>query len=289
MSQHDFNIANQGFPATRADINSALQALASNSAGATEPGTTYAYQLWYEMGTNLFKMRNGDNDAWITLAEFDQTNDEWLIVSKTSLTGSAPLPSGTTAQRDASPSAGFIRFNTETTSFEGYDGSAWGDIGDNGFSAVGEDIIPDTDGTRDLGSSTKAWAEVHADKAILTDLSDGTNAVGTDQIVATSPRAACGVDQTGTQAILYSFNTSSITDAGTGQTSFSFTNSMASADYLWIKSLDADNAPSFLAIANEYLNLRTASGAQCDASSANSFVSRSDQHNVDCIAIGDLA
>jgi len=79
MSQNDFNIANQGFPATRADLNSALQALASNSAGATEPSTTYAYQLWYDSSTNLFKMRNADNDAWITLALFDQTADEWEV------------------------------------------------------------------------------------------------------------------------------------------------------------------------------------------------------------------
>lgn len=81
MSQNDFNIANQGFPATRADINSALQSLASNSAGASAPSTTYAYQLWYDSSTNLLKMRNADNDGWITLAFFDQTNDEWEVRS----------------------------------------------------------------------------------------------------------------------------------------------------------------------------------------------------------------
>ena len=79
MSQNDFNIANQGFPATRADINSALQALASTSAGATAPSTTYAYQLWYDTSTNLLKMRNADNDGFITLAAFDQTADEWEL------------------------------------------------------------------------------------------------------------------------------------------------------------------------------------------------------------------
>jgi len=79
MSQHDFNIANQGFPATRADINNAFQAIASNSAGLTEPSTTYAYQMWYDITNNLLKMRNADDDAWITLASFDQTNDEWEV------------------------------------------------------------------------------------------------------------------------------------------------------------------------------------------------------------------
>ena len=81
MSQNDFNIANQGFPQFRADLNSALQALASNSSGAAAPGTTYAYQLWYDTSTNLLKMRNADNDNWITLAAFDQAADEWQIRS----------------------------------------------------------------------------------------------------------------------------------------------------------------------------------------------------------------
>ena len=81
MSQHDMNVANQGFPSFRADLNNALGALATTSAGATEPSTTFAQQLWYDSTNNLLKMRNTDNDAWITLAYFDQTNDEWEIRS----------------------------------------------------------------------------------------------------------------------------------------------------------------------------------------------------------------
>ncbi len=81
MSQHDMNIENQGFPAFRSDLNNALAALASTSAGATAPSTTFAQQLWYDSTNNLLKMRNTDNDAWITLAYFDQTNDEWQVRS----------------------------------------------------------------------------------------------------------------------------------------------------------------------------------------------------------------
>jgi len=81
MSQHDFSIANQGFPAFRSDLNDGLQALASNSAGSSEPTTTYAYQFWYDTANDLLKMRNGDDDAWITLAAFDQATDEWEVRS----------------------------------------------------------------------------------------------------------------------------------------------------------------------------------------------------------------
>ena len=53
-------------------------------------------------------------------------------VTETSATGSAVIPSGTDAQRDGTPSAGYIRFNTTNDSFEGYDGTAWGEIGGAG-------------------------------------------------------------------------------------------------------------------------------------------------------------
>jgi len=75
MAQHDYVIANQGFPAFRADLNSALAAIVSNNSGSSVPSTTYAYQLWYDTGNNQWKMRNADNDAFITLATFNQTND----------------------------------------------------------------------------------------------------------------------------------------------------------------------------------------------------------------------
>ena len=50
-------------------------------------------------------------------------------------TGAIDVASGTTAQRPGSPSAGMFRFNSQTSEFEGYDGSAWGEIG--GSAATG--------------------------------------------------------------------------------------------------------------------------------------------------------
>ena len=75
MSQNDFTIANQGFPAFRTDLNGALQALVSLSSGSSAPSTTFAYQLWYDTSNNQLKIRNADNDAFITLFTFNQTND----------------------------------------------------------------------------------------------------------------------------------------------------------------------------------------------------------------------
>ena len=50
-------------------------------------------------------------------------------VPRTSTTGSAELPTGTEAQRDGSPSAGYIRFNTDVDQFEGYNGTTWASVG----------------------------------------------------------------------------------------------------------------------------------------------------------------
>jgi len=75
MSQNDFTIANQGFPAFRADLNSALQALASNSSGTSDPSTTFANSFFYDETNNVLKFRNEDNDAYITIMGFDQSAD----------------------------------------------------------------------------------------------------------------------------------------------------------------------------------------------------------------------
>ncbi len=71
MSQHDFEIANQSFPATRADLNLALLAAVSNSSGADAPTTTYANQFWYETDTNTLYIRNEANDAWVVALKLD--------------------------------------------------------------------------------------------------------------------------------------------------------------------------------------------------------------------------
>lgn len=75
MAQHDFNIANQGFPAFRSDLNNALSATVSLSSGSSQPSTMFAYQLWYDTSNNIIKQRNGDNDAWINLFAVNQTAD----------------------------------------------------------------------------------------------------------------------------------------------------------------------------------------------------------------------
>jgi hypothetical protein len=52
------------------------------------------------------------------------------------------LPKGTDAQRPT-PVAGMLRFNTETSGFEGYDGTEWGAIGGTGSTLVQDEFVGD--------------------------------------------------------------------------------------------------------------------------------------------------
>jgi hypothetical protein len=67
MSQHDYIISNDTGANVRSDLNNALGAIATVNSGATEPSTTYAYQLWMDTANNVLKMRNSANSAWYTL------------------------------------------------------------------------------------------------------------------------------------------------------------------------------------------------------------------------------
>lgn len=54
------------------------------------------------------------------------------LVPQTSPTGAADIPTGTTAERPASPNTGYIRFNSTTGEYEGYNGTGWAPLGGGG-------------------------------------------------------------------------------------------------------------------------------------------------------------
>jgi hypothetical protein len=81
-----------------------------------------AGDLYFNTVANRLKVYSGS--AWL-FAIVDTTT----VVEKTSATGSAIVPSGSTAQRDGSPSNGYFRYNTDLDSFEGYVDGAWGGVG----------------------------------------------------------------------------------------------------------------------------------------------------------------
>jgi hypothetical protein len=93
-----------------------------------------AGDLYFSTAISRLKVYSGS--AWLT-AVVDTTT----VVEKTSATGSALLPSGTQAQRDGTPSAGFLRFNTDLAKPEVYNGTAWGSVGGGATGGGSDDIF----------------------------------------------------------------------------------------------------------------------------------------------------
>jgi hypothetical protein len=88
MAQHDYVIANGTGAAVRSDLNNGLAAIVSQNSGSSAPATTYAYMTWADTTAGVMKMRNGANNAWITLYQLD---GEWSTIAFEN--GSAAAPS----------------------------------------------------------------------------------------------------------------------------------------------------------------------------------------------------
>lgn len=98
MSQHDYVIDNQSAPAARADINAALQAIATTNSGGTAPVTTYANMIWYDTATNQLKKRNEADSAWITMGTLDEVGGTFTPNSLLTTSGIAPATLVTSAE-----------------------------------------------------------------------------------------------------------------------------------------------------------------------------------------------
>jgi hypothetical protein len=91
MAQNDMNVANQGFPAFRADLNDQLEALVTNSSGATAPATTFPHQWWLDTSTtpSTLRQRNAANDAWIVVGLLNQSTNTFNVPVAQGGTGAA--------------------------------------------------------------------------------------------------------------------------------------------------------------------------------------------------------
>ena len=56
-------------------------------------------------------------------------------------TGFMLIPKGTTAERPVSPANGYMRYNTTTNQFEGYQGGAWGQLGGGATGGGGDEVF----------------------------------------------------------------------------------------------------------------------------------------------------
>ena len=67
MAQHDYVIDNSTGANVRADINSALQAIATNNSGSSAPSATFASQFFADTNAGIMKLRNTSNNGYVNL------------------------------------------------------------------------------------------------------------------------------------------------------------------------------------------------------------------------------
>ena len=183
-------------------------------------------------------------------------------------TGAIDVASGTTAQRPGSPSAGMFRFNSQTSEFEGYDGSAWGEIG--GSAATGTADLLDIASSSGMGGGSATFngsayrfklvtkgtstAVTPANAEILRvsingvmqqpndgsgqgDMTDGYVVSGTDIIFDSAPPSGSTyfIINMGTQVAVGNATTSTIADESSDTTCFPLFTTAATGD-LGLKS-----------------------------------------------------
>lgn len=124
--------------ATDTAISKAAEALASEEAAALSANASQTSaenslasagvaQTWAESAASAAGVVD---DAVITaVSTWSSSKIVANTVSQDSFTGAADVPSGTVVQRPVTPSAGMLRFNTESAKFEGHDGTEWGNVG----------------------------------------------------------------------------------------------------------------------------------------------------------------
>jgi hypothetical protein len=236
MAQGDMNIANQGFPAFRADLNDQLEALVTNSSGATEPSTKFPHQFWVDTAADpsVLKIRNEDNDAWITIGEIDQTGDKFNL----------NCANATIAENLSLNAQGDLRFfDSDSSNYVAFQAPA----------TVSSNLtwtLPATDGASGEalttnGSGTLSWAAATPTIASTAEAEAGTN--NTNFITplrmregfnasGSAPVYACrawvnfnGTTSPGT--IRASGNVSSVTRNDAGDYTVNFTTAMPDANY----------------------------------------------------------
>jgi hypothetical protein len=97
MAQHDYNIANQSFPATRTDINNVLSAINSSNSGTSRPSGAVVGTIWLDTTSATsptLKYYDGADDISLATLDHSANTVNWLD-STISITGLSTTATGT--------------------------------------------------------------------------------------------------------------------------------------------------------------------------------------------------
>lgn len=97
MAQHDMNIANQGFPAFRSDLNNSLSAIFSSHSGTSRPSGAVTGTIWLDTtsaSSPTLKYYDGADDISLATLDHSANTVNWLDSTFT-LTGLSTSATGT--------------------------------------------------------------------------------------------------------------------------------------------------------------------------------------------------
>lgn len=101
MSQHDMVVSTGSGATVRADINAALQALASSSKGPSAPATPYSGQLWLDDNTpsgTVWTLYIYDGSDWVSIGTIDSVSNQFAASAQNGVpTGAMVDFAGTSA------------------------------------------------------------------------------------------------------------------------------------------------------------------------------------------------
>ena len=157
MAQHDMNIANQGFPAFRSDLNNALSAIQTNHSGTSRPSGAVAGQIWLDTtnATNpTLKFFDGTDDISLATIDYSANTVNWLD-STVSVTGLATTATGTVLTLSDSATTQTVNFiidNEKEIRFNEADANGSNYVALKAPASLASDVtftLPSADGTAD--------------------------------------------------------------------------------------------------------------------------------------------
>jgi len=81
MAQHDYDIANQSFPAFRTDLNGVLEAINTSNSGSSRPSGAVAGTIWLDTTsatTPTLKFYDGADDISLATLDYTANTVNWL-------------------------------------------------------------------------------------------------------------------------------------------------------------------------------------------------------------------
>jgi len=178
MAQHDYDIANQSFPAFRTDLNGVLEAINTSNSGTSRPSGAVTGTIWLDTsgGATAHILKFYDGGADINLATINTTantvdfTDSSVTLGANSVDSDQYVDGSIDQVHLANEVVNEAKLQVSNAPQNGYmltaqsgntGGLTWAAAPAADFSSIGEHALPSANDTYDLGSTSKVWRNIY--------------------------------------------------------------------------------------------------------------------------------